>query len=397
MGDAALGHDNHRDGGGYHNRTVADSNMALDRIGGLSDLELAFLLCLINREHCIISTQPASLDDLVEELKLVSSRTFGLAPLVISCSPTTTLDDLAAGIVHPVLHPPSHAHAHVHRPLDFQASSPTRSPSPMRSRLYSARTTSPPLHHQPDQSSYFPSPGGGSGALTPIPSAALAFGGPGTSGNGNSHPPGTAGTFSPPAGGIANVILARNLDHSPRAVQVQVLELLRTRRIFTRTSVQTAPRPFLFVAVLSSAPVPTAPMERSSQSRSRSRSAAVAVGPGTGAGTGTGTATASTSTHPSPVVSAPASHQTTSMTGLIPHLNDYFFIAHRHDALLDGFANLDEDWARANPEEEQLDHAGDSAETASVLRKGVPQREGDATFSEDVCRHHRLVSPVIRC
>jgi hypothetical protein len=42
-----------------------------DRVAGLADLELALLLCLVNAEHCIISTQPSSLDDLIEELKLV--------------------------------------------------------------------------------------------------------------------------------------------------------------------------------------------------------------------------------------------------------------------------------------------------------------------------------------
>lgn len=50
--------------------------------------------------------------------------------------------------------------------------------------------------------------------------------------------------------GIANFVIAKNLDRAPQAVQIQALELLRTRRIFTRTSVQVAPKQFVFVPVL---------------------------------------------------------------------------------------------------------------------------------------------------
>ena len=43
----------------------------LARVHSLSDLELAALLSLISREHCMISTPEEALDDLVEELQLV--------------------------------------------------------------------------------------------------------------------------------------------------------------------------------------------------------------------------------------------------------------------------------------------------------------------------------------
>lgn len=49
---------------------MADDDL-LERAQGLSDLELAFLLCLMSREHCIISSVPSALDDLVRELQLV--------------------------------------------------------------------------------------------------------------------------------------------------------------------------------------------------------------------------------------------------------------------------------------------------------------------------------------
>jgi len=42
------------------------------RIQDLSDLELATLICLIAGEHCIIDTDPEILDELVQELGLVT-------------------------------------------------------------------------------------------------------------------------------------------------------------------------------------------------------------------------------------------------------------------------------------------------------------------------------------
>jgi hypothetical protein len=49
---------------------------------------------------------------------------------------------------------------------------------------------------------------------------------------------------------MANIIIAKNLDEAPRQVQIQALELMRTKRIYTRTSVQSAPKQFLFIALL---------------------------------------------------------------------------------------------------------------------------------------------------
>ena len=44
----------------------------IDKIHELSDLELATLLCLVANEHCIISTDRDVLDELEQELQLVS-------------------------------------------------------------------------------------------------------------------------------------------------------------------------------------------------------------------------------------------------------------------------------------------------------------------------------------
>jgi hypothetical protein len=82
---------------------------------------------------------------------------------------------------------------------------------------------------------------------------------------------------------IANIIIAKNLDEAPRQVQIQALELMRTKRIYTRTSVQSAPKRFLFIALLAGGEGPR----------------------------------------------------------LTKHLNDYMFISHFHDPA-DGFPNLED-------------------------------------------------------
>jgi hypothetical protein len=44
----------------------------VDHIQDLSDLELATLLCLIAKEHCLFETADVLIDDLASELALVS-------------------------------------------------------------------------------------------------------------------------------------------------------------------------------------------------------------------------------------------------------------------------------------------------------------------------------------
>lgn len=186
---------------------MADDHV-LAKVHALSDVELACLLSLISNEHCIVSTPPDCLDDLVTELQLISHRTFGLKSAVVECNPNTTLDDFASSLL-----------------LQPHPSSPT-----------TTRSLSHYLSRNPHDS-YFPA-GHVSFAHSPgrLGQPAIAPLAPQTPGPSHSQ--------------IANIILAKNLDKAPKAVQTQALELLRTKRIFTRTSVQTAPKTFMLVAVL---------------------------------------------------------------------------------------------------------------------------------------------------
>ena len=49
---------------------MADLNFE-DIARRLSDLEVAILVCLVAREHCLIETTSSSIDDLAKELALV--------------------------------------------------------------------------------------------------------------------------------------------------------------------------------------------------------------------------------------------------------------------------------------------------------------------------------------
>ncbi|KAK0383492.1 hypothetical protein NLU13_9403 [Sarocladium strictum] len=203
---------------------MADETI-FDKVSDLTDLELAVLLCLVSREHCLISTSPGDANDLISELQLIATNTFGL-------------HYFAAALLLP-------KHQNVATP---------RSISPYQTRTSSAGASesyfvaNPASHHRP-------------GGISPLTS------------------------ISAPSSQIANCVLARNLDLAPQAVQIQALELLRTRRIFTRTSVQAAPKQFIFIPVL----------EATSGGAAR----------------------------------------------VTKHLNDFFFIAHWHDPD-DGYVNLEE-------------------------------------------------------
>jgi hypothetical protein len=160
----------------------------------LNDLELAVLASLIAEEHCLFSTDTPSTEDLRDELRAICTNTFGLKAVSITCDSRTTVDDLNEALL---------VESHDH-PDEVEGLHDQRSTAALGVGFSSMRKSS-----------------------SPSPSHDLE------------------------SRRIANVVIAADLDMADTGVQVQILELLRTRRVFTRTAMHSAPKDFLFIGIMS--------------------------------------------------------------------------------------------------------------------------------------------------
>lgn len=160
----------------------------------LNDLELAIVASLVSEEHCIFSTDSASANGLRDELQAICAHTFGLETTTITCNAETTVDDLNEALL-----------------IENRDSS-------------NEGTDRHGERHTSALNVGFTRMGR---ASSPSPSHDLE------------------------TRRIADVVVAADLDVASASVQIQVLELLRTKRVFTRTSMHTAPKDFLFIGVMS--------------------------------------------------------------------------------------------------------------------------------------------------
>lgn len=311
----------------------------LDRVHGLSDLELAILLSLVTHEHCVIGTPETAVDSLVDELSLVgepkslswrwrialaniytlqiSQGIFGLRCVVVDCHANTTLEDFATSLLLPTVSSPaiiggdaggsSHNNGIVRHPNGSSAADYFHlcSTAPQLAQLSSLRTLRPVT-----------GPLTASAASTSTSAASIAM---------------------TPAGAplVANVVIAQNLNMAPEAVQIQALELLRTNRIFTTTAMQAAPRPFLLVAIVAA--------ERGFRWDGGD---SAAQGPTDEEGTAANT----------------APHMTA-------HLNDFFSMGHWHDPEY-GYPNIEEREKYEGKERQ----GEDSTDSDSVVRQSESSR-----------------------
>lgn len=169
------------------------------RIQNLGNLELALLLSHVAEEHCIITSEPHNTYGLHEELRLACEKTFNLRPAIVKCSTDTAIDGFNNDIL-----------------IDVDADIspfPVHLADPARHRS---------VHDRDGQSN-------------------------------QAQEPGRLGSISDSLERrqIADVVIVNHLDLAPEMVQVQALELIRSKRIFTRSSMQVAPKGLLVVAILS--------------------------------------------------------------------------------------------------------------------------------------------------
>lgn len=165
----------------------------------LSDLELAALLCLIAKQHCLIETNDDLLDDLASELALIVSDVFGLSYVVLSSEDLTSIDEFGEAILD-----------------QYATDSNERGGSGLEN-----------------------------GGTTPGYNSHLA--------SINIH----AASFAPSTEvklddrKVVNVVIAKDFNLAHDDVQIQALELVRRRRIFSRTTVHAVPEVFLIIGLIS--------------------------------------------------------------------------------------------------------------------------------------------------
>ncbi|KAJ5431105.1 hypothetical protein N7445_008837 [Penicillium cf. griseofulvum] len=159
----------------------------------LSDLEVALLLCLVAREHCLIETARHCINDLAKELALIGSTTFNYSYCILDCSSATSIDDIFNDALTP------HARAN-YRPSRPWINTETSS---KRSSYKSLGDYSKP----------------------PAPS-------------------------SQPSSNVVNIIVAKNFNLVSDDIQMQVLQLMRSRELVTEIGTLSAPQDFLFISLV---------------------------------------------------------------------------------------------------------------------------------------------------
>ncbi|KAJ5152176.1 hypothetical protein N7492_010471 [Penicillium capsulatum] len=161
----------------------------------LSDLELATFLSLVASEHCLIETTGDSVNDVAKELALISTHTFGLSYSVLDCGWSTSMEDIHQEILT------AEARKHHTRPAYLRTKTETSS---NRSSYMNARDRS----------------------KSPIP---------------GSHPS---------ENNVVNIVIAKNFNLVDEDVQVQILQLMRARKLATEVGILNAPQDFVFVPVV---------------------------------------------------------------------------------------------------------------------------------------------------
>ncbi|KAI4132649.1 MAG: hypothetical protein LQ338_000589 [Usnochroma carphineum] len=165
------------------------------KVDGLSDLELALLLSFVANEHCLIETEEEALKSLGQEVLAIASNTFSRTHALIDCSEDTTLDEFTHGLLI--------------ESTDVGDAQSTSNTDLIQAAPLSRSTA----HHA---------------AASRIERAEQK--------NGTKE--------SSQELRIADVVILKNLSLADYEIQIQALELIRSKRIYTNTAVYTAPKCF---------------------------------------------------------------------------------------------------------------------------------------------------------
>ncbi|KAJ5832461.1 hypothetical protein N7474_000772 [Penicillium riverlandense] len=161
----------------------------------LSDIEVALWLSLVAREQCLIETTGACIHDLAKELALIGLNTFDISYSIVDCASTTAIDDICSEILTP----------------ESRKSQGRPTGSRMNTETSSNLSSYKSLRER---------------SKSPIP-----------------------GTH-PDSSNVVNMVIAKNFNLISEDIQVQILELMRSRKLVTETAILNAPEDFLFVPLV---------------------------------------------------------------------------------------------------------------------------------------------------
>ncbi|KAI4290235.1 MAG: hypothetical protein L6R35_000488 [Caloplaca aegaea] len=158
----------------------------LRKVEELSDLELALLLSLVANEHCLIHSEKESLETLGQELQLIASNTFTRAHALVECNAYTAVDHFTNSLLLESGDTPAVD--------DTGDGISIEGPFPSQSGVDRTKSGSPALR-------------------------------------------------------LPDIAILQNLNQADYDVQIQVLELIRTKRIYTKAAVFTAPKGFCVIII----------------------------------------------------------------------------------------------------------------------------------------------------
>jgi hypothetical protein len=164
-----------------------------------SDLELAVLLGLIARQPCLIYGDDDSINNLATELALIVSDKFKLSHAVLEPSDLQSVDTFVDAIL-------DDAH-HFADDADFDNSDSEAAATTLKSRIANVSFRGGVRSHveQPTLDNRM----------------------------------------------VVNVIIAKNFNYASHDVQIQVMDLVRKHRVFSKTTVHPVPKLFLFLPIVS--------------------------------------------------------------------------------------------------------------------------------------------------
>ncbi|KAK4946852.1 hypothetical protein LTR66_014247 [Elasticomyces elasticus] len=170
-----------------------DVQRLLNDIHELSDLELAVLLSLIVRGHCLISTEDVLIDDLASELALIVSERLGLSYVVLESDDCSNIETFNSAILE-------------EKGTQFTSDYDDQQSGSLKARLDSLDIRAAPRPGDKD--------------------------------------------VADDSRMIKNVIIAKGFNSAHEHVQVQAIEIIENRRVLSHTTVHITPKTFLFIPLV---------------------------------------------------------------------------------------------------------------------------------------------------